>query len=51
MRMTFDEIRLVAFIVLGLLVGAIVKQWREAQRVDALTPPPQPSAATGAVAE
>ena len=32
MRMTIDEIRLVAFIVLGLLVGATVKHWRDVQR-------------------
>ena len=32
MRMTVDEIRLVTFIILGLLVGAIVKNWRDAQR-------------------
>ena len=32
MRMTYDEIRLAAFIVLGLLVGATVKHWRDVQR-------------------
>ena len=32
MRMTVDEIRLVAFIILGLLVGATVKHWRDVQR-------------------
>ena len=32
MRMTIDEIKLVAFIVLGLLVGATVKHYRDEQR-------------------
>ncbi len=32
MRMTVDEIKLVAFIVLGLLVGATVKHYRDEQR-------------------
>ena len=38
MRLTFDEIRLIAFVVLGLLVGATVKHWRDVHRV--LPPPP-----------
>ena len=38
MRLTIDEIRLIAFIVMGLLVGATVKHWREIQRANAATP-------------
>ena len=44
MRLTFDEIRLIAFVVLGLLVGASVKHWRDVQRARAVPPVQQSSA-------
>ncbi len=38
MRLTVDEIKLIAFIVLGLLVGATVKHYRDTQRANAEPP-------------
>ena len=38
MRLTVDEIKLIAFIVLGLLVGATVKHYRDIQRANAEPP-------------
>ena len=35
MRLTVDEIKLIAFVVLGLLVGATVKHYRDIQRANA----------------
>ena len=32
MRMTIDEIRLVAFVIIALTVGASTKHWREKHR-------------------
>ena len=50
MRLTVDEIKLIAFIVLGLLVGATVKHYRDIQRANA-APPAQhsPAPPAGAV--
>ena len=38
MRLTHDEIRLIAFVVLGLLVGVTVKHWRDIKRAKAEQP-------------
>ena len=44
MRLTVDEIKLIAFVVLGLLVGATTKHYRDVQRAKA-EPPAQHSPA------
>ena len=38
MRLTTDEIRLIAFVIMGLLIGATVKHWRDVQRAIAAPP-------------
>ena len=38
MRLTHEEIRLIAFVVLGLFVGATVEHWRDIQRAKAEPP-------------
>lgn len=49
MRLTTDEIRLIAFVILGLLIGATVKHWRDVQRARA-APPSQENAVSAASA-
>ena len=51
MRLTVDEIKLIAFIVLGLLVGATVKHWRDIQRANAAPPAQHSPAAEGGAHE
>ena len=51
MRLTVDEIKLIAFVVLGLLVGATVKHHRDIQRANAERPAQHSPAPQGGAQE